>query len=223
MNIKELEIKEYKEVDDEIIEIMASDETIDRDNDIIRVDGWQTENWLKTGSLLYGHDPSSPFNVVGSAEGAEVRDRKLYLKSRLAKKGTSETHDMIRSLIKQKVLKGVSVGFKAIDYEQNDHGGLNFLKQELLEISLTPVPANANAMVMMKDMSEETKSELFPEKKIDLNTLSLKELNKYIKEQDSLEDKGQEETKVEPEPKTLSDKETRFLDLLNKIGEKYGR
>jgi len=129
---KNMEIQEYKEVDDEVIQIMASDESVDRDNDIIKVGGWDTSNWLKSGSLLYGHDPSSPFNVVGSAEGAEVKDGKLYLYSRLAKKGTSETHDAIRSLIDQKILRGVSVGFKSTDYEDNEHGGRNFLKQELL-------------------------------------------------------------------------------------------
>ena len=245
---KELEIKEYKEVDDDVIEIMASDESIDRDNDIIKVDGWNTANWLKTGSLLYGHDPSSPFNVVGTAEGAEVRDGKLYLKSRLAKKGTSPTHDAIRSLIDQKVLRGVSVGFKSTDHEPNEHGGRNFLKQELLEISLTPVPANSNAHVV-KDFTQKTCEDLgISTQDIEVVDTNFQEENEALKEEIELQDKAmvkllkdlddqkekykellkeylskdevQEETQ-DVEPDNTPSKETRFLDILNnyKLGE----
>lgn len=162
---KQLPIEEYKELDDEVIEILASDESTDRDNDVIMADGWDFSGWLKTGSLLYGHNPSNL--PVGSAEGAKVVDGKLYLYSRLAQKGTSEWHDTIRSLLDQKILKGVSVGFSPKEYEPNEQGGRTFLKQELLEISLTPVPANSNAQVILRDMniSEETKQLLTTEQK----------------------------------------------------------
>ena len=221
MNTKELEIKGYKEVDDEVIEILASDESVDRDNDIIKADGWETANWLKTGSLLYGHDPSSPFNVVGTAHGAKIKDGKLYLYSKLAAKGTSDTHDTIRSLLSQKILKGVSVGFKAKEYAPNDVGGYMFTKQELLEISLTPVPANSNAQVLMKSSDEvrtallaPIKQDIVEEVKVDLNSMTLDELKDYVKNE------VQEETQVvEPEPKTSPSKETRFLNLINRIGE----
>lgn len=179
-------IEGYKEVDDEVIEILASDESIDRDNDVIKVDGWDTQGWLKSGSLLYGHDPSNL--PVGSAHDAKVKDGHLYLYSKLARKGTSEWHDAIRSLVEEKILKGVSVGFKATEYEPNDVGGLTFLKQELLEISLTPVPANANARVLVKEYSQDIKNKLF------------------ITDSEPSE-----------EAKEAEQKEKRFLELVNKI------
>jgi HK97 family phage prohead protease len=150
-----MDIQEYKSIDDEIIEILASDETIDRDRDVIKAKGWQTDNWLKNGALLYGHDPSSPFNVLGSPVGAEVRGNKLYVQVRLAKMGTSPTHDAVRSLIEQKILKGVSVGFKSDDYEPNEHGGRTFKSQELLELSVVPVPANPSAKMLLKSYGQE--------------------------------------------------------------------
>lgn len=167
---KQIGIDEYKEIDDEVIEILASDDSVDRDNDIINPDGWDFSGWLKSGSLLYGHNPSNL--PVGSAEGAKIVDGKLYLYSRLAKKGTSDWHDTIRSLLDQKILKGVSVGFKPKEYEPNDVGGRTFLKQELLEISLTPVPANSNAMVQMKsmDISEEIKNKLIDKDEVEEET-----------------------------------------------------
>lgn len=167
---KQIGIEEYKEINDEVIEILASDDSVDRDQDIISPDGWDFSGWLKSGSLLYGHNPSNL--PVGSAEGAKVADGKLYLYSKLAKKGTSEWHDTIRSLLEQKILKGVSVGFKPKQYEPNEHGGRTFLKQELLEISLTPVPANSNAMVQMKSMniSEEIKNKLIDKDEVEEET-----------------------------------------------------
>jgi HK97 family phage prohead protease len=187
---KQVEIKEYKEIDDEVIEILASDESTDRDNDVIKADGWEFSGWLKSGSLLYGHDPSNL--PIGSAEGARVTDGKLYLYSRLAKKGTSEWHDTIRSLLEQKILKGASVGFKPYEYENNEFGGRTFTKSELLEISLTPVPANINAQVILRgmDISDETKEML-------------------IKKPESME----EEETLDVEPQET--KEDKFLKLYN--------
>ena len=208
--IKNIDIKDYKEIDDELIQIMASDETVDRDKDVIKADGWSTDNWLKTGALLYGHDSSKL--PVGSAAKAEItNDGRLLLYSKLAKKGTSEWHDTIRSLIDQKILKGVSVGFIGEEYDKNDHGGLTFTKQELLEISLTPIPANANARLLVKDYSEEIKDKLFKKQ--------------FEEEEESA--LPQEEIKVvepelqEEEVAGYTEKEEKFLKLVkNIIGEK---
>lgn len=231
MITKQLEIKEYKEVDDEVIEILASDESVDRDRDVIKLDGWDVTNWLKTGSLIYGHDPSSPFNVVGSAYDAKIKDNGLYLYSKLAKKGTSEPHDAIRSLIEQKILKGVSVGFIASDYEPREGGGRTFTKQELLEVSLTPVPSNANAKVLMKNFSKETqeallvKEEDWKEKYENLQKDYEEMKDKYnsLTESYSLLAKSfftdQEETQdVEPEEeeKTFASREM-LIQILSKI------
>lgn len=185
-----MEILEYKSIDDEVIEILASDETVDRDRDVIKAKGWQVDNWLKNGALLYGHDPSSPFNVIGSPVNAEVRGSKLYVQVRLAKAGTSATHDAIRSLIEQKILKGVSVGFKSDDYEPNEHGGRTFKSQELLELSVVPVPANANARMLLKGFGKEVEDLL-------------------IKSEDNIEVIQEETQVVEPEQKS-------FISLIGK-------
>lgn len=192
---KNMEIQEYKSIDDEVIEILASDETVDRDRDVIKAKGWQVDNWLKNGALLYGHDPSSPFNVIGSPVNAEIRGSKLYVQVRLAKAGTSPAHDAVRSLIEQKILKGVSVGFKSEDYEPNEFGGRTFKSQELLELSVVPVPANPSARMLLKSFGKEVEDLLIKE-----------EDNKIEEEEKAI----QEETQVvEPEQKS-------FISLVGK-------
>lgn len=234
---KVFEIEDYKEKDEEVIEILASDGTVDRDNDIIDPEGWDFSGWLKTGSLLYGHNPSQL--PVGSAEGAKIKDGQLLLYSKLAKKGTSEWHDAIRSLISQKVLKGVSVGFKAKEYEPNDHGGRTFTKQELLEISLTPVPANANARVLVKEFSDEVQESLIQDKdstkesneenpsEISIDKLSeeeLKQLEEQIRErmQQYESSKSNQEEAQDAEPE-LNEDEQKFLNVVSNLKTIFGK
>lgn len=152
---KLMSVQSYKAIGDSAIEIVASDESVDRDGDVIIASGWDCANWLKSGSLIYGHDPSEPENVIGKAESAEVKDGKLVVSCTIAAPGTSPMHDCIRALLEQKILRGVSVGFRSNDYEPNQSGGLNYKSAELIEVSLTPVPANPNAMVLMKSFGME--------------------------------------------------------------------
>ena len=51
--------------------------------------------------------------------------------------------------IKYGVIGGVSIGFRALSdgIEQLKSGGLKFLKTEVLELSLVPIPANASAQI----------------------------------------------------------------------------
>ena len=44
----------------------GSDETIDRDGEIIKVDGWQLANYKKNPVILWGHNHSIP--AIGKAE-----------------------------------------------------------------------------------------------------------------------------------------------------------
>lgn len=157
MEKKKYEIKDIDE-DERIIRILASDESVDRDGDIIRAKGWITDNFIKSGSIIYGHNPSQL--PVATPIHAEVVGKKLYVHAKFADEGTSEFNDAVYRLIKQKILRGVSVGFKAQEWQDIDTGR-EFTKQELLELSVTPIPANPNAMLQVKEYSDETKKMIF--------------------------------------------------------------
>ena len=64
-------------------------------------------------------------------------------KLKLAAAGTSAEIDTIRSLIEQRILKAVSVGFSPIDYEPMEKG-IRFKKQFLHECSLVAVPCESD-------------------------------------------------------------------------------
>lgn len=200
MERKNYEIKDADE-NERIIRILASDESLDRDGDIIRAKGWITDNFMKSGSILYGHNPSEL--PVARPISAEVVGKKLYVHAQFAEEGTSAFNDAVFKLIKQKILRGVSVGFKSTEWKDIDTGR-EFLKQELLELSLTPIPANPNAMLQVKEMSQDVKD-------------SLAIITKEIEQEDvnTEPEEVKPEVKVEVDP--INEKLQHLADLLNKL------
>jgi hypothetical protein len=68
---------------------------------------------------------------------------------KFADAGTYEFADQIFRLIKKVFITAGSVGFIPLDFTFSDdrRGGIDFHEQELLEFSIVPIPANANALV----------------------------------------------------------------------------
>lgn len=198
MENKKYEIKDVDD-DERIIRILASDESLDRDGDIIRAKGWITDNFIKSGSIIYGHNASQL--PVARPLSAEVVGRKLYVNAQFPEKGTSEFNDAVYNLIKQKILRGVSVGFRAQEWDDIETGR-EYKKQELLELSVTPIPANPNAMLQVKEYSDEVKNKLLDEAII-------------VKE-----GAEEEETNVEPveaKPQQVAESEVDNTELAEKL------
>ena len=138
---------------DDPMEFIMSDESVDRMGDVIVAKGWELGEFKKNPIALWGHDHKSP---IGTWENVRVVGKKLLGKLKLAKQGTSAEIDTIRSLIEQRILKSVSVGFMPIEYEKMNEdasefwGPFKFLKSTLHETSLVSVPANPNALAVGK-------------------------------------------------------------------------
>lgn len=145
---------ELKQVEDDQYEFIASDESVDRYGDIVRADGWELKNYKRNPIVLFQHQSSNP---VGISTKAWIESKALLCRIKLAAEGTSPFIDSLRKLLAQRIIRAVSVGFRPtkppnyVRDEQNDRvTGYEFIGQELLEISLVTVPANANALNMAK-------------------------------------------------------------------------
>lgn len=140
----------------EPIRFVASTEAVDRYGDIIRADGWQLASYKRNPVVLFGHQHT---NIVGRTLNVWVEGKRLMSEILLAEQGTSPLVDSVRSLVAQKILKAVSVGFLPIEdrwirnEEDNSITGIEFLKQELLEISLVAVPANQEALAVARHLN----------------------------------------------------------------------
>lgn len=138
---------------------IASDESVDRMGDIIRVKGWQLERFAKNPQALWAHNsPQFPIGTVTDMHKGVRDGRKALLETiTYLAEGTSPQADILWKLVDQNVIRAVSVGFLPIDahWPQSDEErtqiglgpyGCEFREQEQIELSNCTVPANANAL-----------------------------------------------------------------------------
>jgi len=142
---------------DDPFTFVMSDETVDRMGDVIVAKGWDLSEFKKNPIALWGHDHRSP---IGTWERVRIEGKRLMGRLKLAAEGTSAEIDTIRSLMEQRILKAVSVGFMPDEYEERKDGkgnflGITFTKTVLHETSLVSVPANPNAIAVGKSFGIE--------------------------------------------------------------------
>jgi HK97 family phage prohead protease len=144
---------------------VLSDETPDRLGDVILSDGWQLEDFKKNPITLWGHDASFP--PVGTWQNLRIEKKSLVADLQLAPKGTSERIDEIARLVEANIIRAASVGFRPIERKPRMVGdkqvGETYVKHTLVETSLVAIPANPNALAIMKSLniSDETRKLVF--------------------------------------------------------------
>lgn len=129
-----------------------SDESVDRYGDVISARGWDLSNFNKNPIALFGHDAGSVGNVVGKAKNVRVEGPRLVGDIEFMDGATNPNAEAVFQMVKGGWLNTVSVGFLPLDWEASKErkGGVDFKRQELLEISIVPIPANPNAVALAK-------------------------------------------------------------------------
>jgi HK97 family phage major capsid protein/HK97 family phage prohead protease len=144
-----LEIKSV-DADERVIEGVASTPSPDRMDDIVESAGAQ---FTMPMPLLWQHRSGEP---VGHVEFAQVTDAGIPFKARIAKIAEpgelQNLTDKAWQAVKNKLVRGVSIGFRALDMEpikESKNFGVRFKKWEWLELSLVTIPANADASIQI--------------------------------------------------------------------------
>ena len=194
-----LQIQEPKDAE-RVIRFKASDDSLDRHNEVVLPKGWILDDFAKNPVVLLFHDYSSL--PVGKGVAAGVTKGALWIDAEFDPPEIDDTADIVFNKIKhgtisagsvgfipkeilvpnrsermayaaervaelavkgieattEHVLKGGETGFADIvvaDFEDAEHKGLFdkypdarriYTKQELLEWTICPVPANPNAL-----------------------------------------------------------------------------
>lgn len=137
--------------DSRTITFVMSSEGVDRDGDIIQVSGWELDSFMRNPVFLVFHDQRQ--FPIGRVEDIKAVDGQLLGTVRFAEKGTYEVADVAYELYRQGIMNAVSVGFRGIEWEPMEDGGLLFTRQELFELSAVPVPANPEAVAVARKAS----------------------------------------------------------------------
>jgi hypothetical protein len=155
-----------------ILDFIASDEALDRYDEIITAAGWRLENYRRNPVFQNAHQYGDVIFTLGKALQTEVRDGRLYQRIEFA----TEVNPMARiahGLYKGKFLNAVSVGFIPLRWVNGPGAGQGpsagrgecsaldtrhaaasssfrrkYLEQELLEVSAVGIPANPNALAL---------------------------------------------------------------------------
>lgn len=152
---EEKAISELNEEQRSFVAVLST-EAADREKDIIRQAGWELENYLKNPVGLWAHG----FRDVPIFKSlmTKVDRKKLIIKPQFTEEAEAIFQGFLGGFI-----KGFSPGFipketkPIMETIEHDDGtvdkrriGIEFLKQELLEASAVPVPANPEALAYIK-------------------------------------------------------------------------
>jgi HK97 family phage prohead protease len=133
-----------------VIEFVASDETLDRYEEIIVASGWRLEAYRRNPVFQNAHQYGDILFTLGKALETGVRDGRLYQRVEFATEANPVARVAYR-LYQGRFLNAVSVGFVPLRWENGaaDAGyRRKYLEQELLEVSAVGIPANPNALAL---------------------------------------------------------------------------
>ena len=138
--------------EDGIISVaVATDASIDRDGEIVDPAGIDMKNFERNPVLLYAHDYRS--DPIGKVLNIKLDGNRILFTPQFAI-GVSDRAKQYYEMVKAGFLNAFSIGFIPKEYKdrQNTDGTTSrvFTRSELLEISLVPVPANPNALVLAR-------------------------------------------------------------------------
>lgn len=147
MNNRAWSILEIKSVDDDqrVISGWATTPEMDRVGDIVDPLG---ATYAKEIPLLWQHRHDEP---VGLAELGKATKNGIPFKAWIANIGEpgpiKDLADKAWQAIKNRLVRGVSIGFRAKKYDIMSEGGIRFTETEIYELSVVTVPANASATI----------------------------------------------------------------------------
>ena len=138
--------------------VIASTPTPDRYDDVVSGgDEWLTEKYMKNPVVQFGHDYSIP--PVGKTEKLTTdADGNLIATIRWDDSPTNPLGQTVAAQFRDGFMSAVSVGFQPgrstprnklpTDHPAHGEKGMLFERNQLLEISAVPVPANGEALAL---------------------------------------------------------------------------
>lgn len=155
-----MQVKAVNE-DQRTITGIASTPSADRYGDVMEPKGAQFNLPLP---LLWQHDPLQP---VGTITKARVTDEGIEITAQVSKPDPDAPSQLAARLgeawssIKSGLVRGLSIGFRPIEYSFLDGGGVHYSQWDLMEVSAVTIPANAECNIQtIKSFSNGEKAAL---------------------------------------------------------------
>jgi HK97 family phage prohead protease len=118
-----------------------SSEVLDRHRDRVKANSIKTENFNKNPVLLWNHDDCEP--AIGTAKVYQ-QGSEWFMEPTFDGIGTRSQE--VAAKVKAGTLRSCSFRFRFLKYAFNEEGGLDYEEVEVLEVSITNVPGNQEAL-----------------------------------------------------------------------------
>lgn len=116
----------------------SQDDVLRRGAFLASLEKWRAKE--RPIAMLFGHKPLKP---IGVWDLIEERERGLWVEGRVLK--TRMAKD-IGQLIRARAVTGLSIGYKAVEYHQEEEHR-NLLRVDLWEVSVVTFPSNLGCIV----------------------------------------------------------------------------
>ena len=137
--------------DEPKLDFVASNETLDHYQEVIKADGWDLSVYTRNPVVLDTHHSGSIERILGRSTQVGVRDGQLVNTVHFALENPLGA--LAYKLAKGGFLRAQSVGFipkEWVNGKGNDGPRRTYTKSLLTEISLVPVPANPSATMALE-------------------------------------------------------------------------
>lgn len=124
----------------DVVTVIASDETLDRHGDVLPIEQWDLTKFMLSPRMLIDHNHEVA-SIVGKWENVRIEGKKLLMDAKFH--GITDISKAVEEMVKTGYLDTVSVGF--IYHGPEEDGGRDSF--ELIETSWVTVPANPSARV----------------------------------------------------------------------------
>lgn len=155
--VRKLFVSQPEQADDDLIRFTITTSDVDRERDIIELDGWDLGNYQRNPVVLWAHEAFEP--PIGRAvnlfrEGEALKSDVRFVPADIPIYGPKA--EGIKQLCRSGFLFATSVGFRPLEWdftEDEARGaddwfpGIDFHRQELMEFSMVSIPANPEALI----------------------------------------------------------------------------
>jgi HK97 family phage prohead protease len=135
--------------DERAVDVLASSDTLDAHGTIVEQD-WELDEFRANPVVFYNHEHGEL--PIGRAEDIRLEDGALQMRVRFASAEANPRAEQAYRLMREGVLRGVSVGFVPGDVRLEKRDGRDVLvlsRNRLFELSVTPLPSNPDALARL--------------------------------------------------------------------------
>lgn len=135
-----------------VVSATFTDKSVDSYGDTVEPTGVDLTTYRSNPLVLFGHDATKAENVIGRAFNVRVQGNSVVGEIEFATAEVNPHAEVVWQLVNNRFLNAVSIGFEPLEYvaSKSRPGGIDFKRIRLREISIVPLPANANALIQAR-------------------------------------------------------------------------